>query len=240
MPTADVVPQSGEQPPPHALTLRTLKQLALFQELREEELHGIAAAAHHVSLAAGAMLFQKGDRSRGFYVVLSGQVKLAFPSLHGAEKVVEILGPAQSFGEALMFMDRPYPLFAQAVVDTTVLAIPQTPVLDLLATDPAFARAMLAGLAKRLHSLVQDVEDYTTHSSTQRLIGYLLQQAGDAGAGRVEIVLPTTKEVLASRLNLAPETLSRLLRTLTTHGLLDVHGRTIVISDISRLRTFEG
>ena len=56
---------------------------------------------------------QGGDLPHGFYFLVSGKVKLAFSSSQGTEKVVEILGPMQSFGEAVMFMNRPYPVFAE-------------------------------------------------------------------------------------------------------------------------------
>lgn len=230
---------SGRSASP-ATSVQLLRRVALFQALTDEHLQGIAAATQHVRLSRGAMLFQKGDRANGFYVVISGQVKLAFPSVHGVEKVVEILGPGQSFGEALMFMDRPYPVFSQAVVDTSLLAVPRTAVIELLDRDPVFARAMLAGLSMRLHSLVQDVEDYTMHSSVQRLIGYLLRHAETVESGTVEILLPTAKGVIASRLNLTPETLSRILHELAGEGLLEVQGRRIVIHDVARLRSFQG
>jgi len=214
-------------------------RLALFQELTADQARGIVAEARERHLSKGELLFQKGDRARGFFVIVSGQIKLAFPSVHGSEKVVEILGPGQSFGEALMFMDRPYPVFAEAVIDSLLVEVPSQPVIDLLRKDPAFAQAMLAGLAKRLHSLVQDVESYTMRSSAQRLIGYLLQQAADVDSGSVEVTLPTSKAVIASRLNLTPETLSRVLHELSEHGLLEVHGRSIRIADVQMLRTFD-
>jgi CRP-like cAMP-binding protein len=184
------------------------------------------------------MLFQKGDRPAGFFVIVTGQIKLAFPSAHGAEKVVEILGPGQTFGEALMFMDRPYPVFAEAVAEAVLLEIPSPPIYELLARDPAFVRAMLAGLAKRLHGLIQDVEDYSTRSGTERLIGYLLRQADDVGAGPVEVVLPSAKSLIASRLNLTPETLSRVLHDLAARGLVEVRGKQVRIHDLARLAEF--
>lgn len=220
--------------------VETLRRLALFQDVTDAHMEIVAAATQQLRLPRGAMLFQKGDRASGFYVVVSGQIKLAFPSVHGVEKVVEILGPGQSFGEALMFMDRTYPVFSQAVVDASVLAIPQAVVAGLLGSDPAFARAMLAGLARRLHSLVQDVEDYTMRSSTQRLIGYLLRHAEEVESGPVDVLLPAAKSVVASRLDLTPETLSRIFHALTDAGLLEVHGSRIVIFDVARLRSYGG
>lgn len=185
-----------------------LAHLPLFRELSPEQIDQIAAGTREKRAPKGEMLFHKGDTPRGFYVIVFGQVKLAFPSSQGNEKVVEILGPKQSFGEAVMFMDRPYPVFAETLTDTLLFYIAENAVLDLLQRDPSFARRMLAGLSLRLHSLLQDVESYSLRSSTQRVIGYLLQLCDEkeAGDGEITIALPTSKQVIASRLNLTPET----------------------------------
>ncbi|HEX8987684.1 MAG TPA: Crp/Fnr family transcriptional regulator [Rhodocyclaceae bacterium] len=213
-----------------------LARLPLFMEVSPEQLAHVAAETREKRLAKGEMLFQKGDPCRGFHVILWGQIKLAFPSSQGNEKVVQVLGPRQSFGEAVMFMDRPYPVFAEAVADSLLLHIPRQPVFDLLERDASFARAMLAGMSTRLHSLVHDVESYSLRSSQQRVIGYLLQQCPHGGSGAAEIDLPTSKQLIASLLNLTPETLSRIFRDLSDTGLIEVHGRNIRIPDIDRLR----
>jgi CRP-like cAMP-binding protein len=216
-----------------------ISRLPLFMEVSSEQLQHVAAESREKRLTKGEMLFHKGDPCRGFYVIIWGQVKLAFPSSQGNEKVVQVLGPRQSFGEAVMFMDRPYPVLAEAVVDTLVIQIPRKPVIDLLERDRTFALAMLAGLSTRLHSLVQDVESYSLRSSTQRLIGYLLQQCPPEGSGPAEVDLPTSKQLIASLLNLTPETLSRIFRDLGDAGLIEVHGRQIKIPDIAKLRSVD-
>lgn len=220
-----------------------IARLPLFQELSDEELAAVASGTREKRLARGEMLFQKGDLPRGFFLILAGQVKLAFPSVQGNEKVVEILGPRQTFGEAVMFMDRPYPIFAEALVESLLLHISNATVVDLLSRDLTFARKLLAGMSIRLHSLIQDVESYSLRSSTQRVIGYLLQLAGDASgeaAGKeVEIGLPTSKQIIASRLNLTPETLSRVFHDLTERGLIRVSGKQITIVDGAELSRFD-
>lgn len=200
----------------------TLGRLPLFQELASEQIAAVAAGVREKRLGRGEMLFQKGDPARGFFVILNGQIKLAFPSAQGNEKVVEILGPRQSFGEAVMFMDRPYPVFAEALTEATLLFIDQTVVYDLLKRDASFARKLLAGLSQRLHGLVHDVESYSLRSSVQRVIGFLLQHCPEdtGNQGVVELTLPTSKQVIASRLNLTPETLSRVFHDLTERGLI--------------------
>ena len=220
-----------------------LASLPLFAQVGEEAIAHLAAATREKRLARGEVLFQRGDPARGFHVVLRGQIKLAFSSAQGNEKVVEIIGPQQSFGEAVMFMDRPYPVFAEALSDTLLLTIGKNAISELLERDPHFAKRLLAGLSARLHSLVRDVESYTLRSSTQRLIGYLLQdcQSPDAErpAGEQTIALPTSKQVIASRLNLTPETLSRIFAELTQAGLISVHGKQVTIHDCDRLSRYE-
>jgi CRP-like cAMP-binding protein len=218
-----------------------LSRLPLFQELSPEQVAQIAKGTHERRLTKGELLFQKGDAARGFFVVMLGQVKLAFPSSQGNEKVVEILGPRQSFGEAVMFMDRPYPVFAEALQDSMLLHISQAVVFDLLQTDVSFARKLLAGLSQRLHGLVQDVETYSLRSAGQRVIGYLLQHCPDeiSADTRLEVNLPTSKQVIASRLNLTPETLSRVFHDLTERGFIQVSGKQVIIDNVQALRQFD-
>ena len=221
-----------------------LRGLALFQEMSDEELDRIAAGTVEQRAAKGQMLFRRGDPCVGFHVVVTGRVKLAFVSSQGAEKVVEIVGPGHSFGEALMFTDRPYVVFAQALVDTSLLHISRAAIDQEISREPRLARRMIAGLSARLHGLVQDVEAYALRSGMQRVIGYLLREldegqagAGVAGAPR-RVVLEVNKGVLASRLSLTPEHFSRILNELGQEGLIEVHGAEIVVLEPERMREF--
>ena len=216
-----------------------LANLPLFQQLRDGEIANLAASAREVSLHKGQILFQRSALLDGFYVVVRGQIKLAFSSPQGHEKVVAIVGPGQSFGEAAMFMERPCPVFAQALENTHLLYIAKQGIFAAIDHDSAFARRMLAGLSMRLRSLIHDVEDYSLHSSTQRVIGFLLQLAGTPAGASVELELPASKHIIASRLNLTPETLSRILHGLTESGLIAVKGRHITVQDMARLRQFD-
>jgi CRP-like cAMP-binding protein len=216
-----------------------LSKLPLFQELSARQLERLASGTQEKRLVKDEMLFKKGDESNGFYIVLYGQIKLAFPSTQYAEKVVDIVGPRQSFGEAVMFMNRPFPVFAQALSDTLLLHISRSIVFDMLQDDVSFARAMLAGLSLRLHSMLHDVESYCLRSGTQRVIGYILEHCPTQQGDEAMITLETSKAILASRLNLTPETLSRIFAELTQSGLLTISGRNIAIHQLQRLRGFD-
>jgi CRP-like cAMP-binding protein len=230
-------------PPPKIKTSAFLANLPLFKELAEAEIDRIAAGTTELHVPRGEILFNKGDPCTGCHLVIYGQVKLSFVTPMGGEKVIEILGPGVSFGEALMFMDKPYIVMAQTLADSLVLHVSKRVVFDELERDPAFARKMLAGLSRRLHGLIADVEAYSLQSGTQRVIGYLLRQDA-VGANALEssykVTLPTSKAVVASRLNLTPEHFSRIMHELAGAGLVSVDGREVVIRDVARLRAYTG
>ncbi|HEX6969865.1 MAG TPA: Crp/Fnr family transcriptional regulator [Micromonosporaceae bacterium] len=212
-----------------------LLRLPLFSGLTREQFGLIRAGSYPVGLGKGEILFHQGDPVRGFFVVRRGQMQLSISTAEGAEKVVEIVTTGESFGEAVVFDGLRYPVTATALVATDLVAVSSTVVHDLLDRDPAFARRMLANMAVRLRRLIRDVEAYSLRSGIQRVVGFLLHEAGGESAGTVTLTLPTTKHVLASRLNIAPETLSRILRDLSAEGLISVEGRRITLRDIPRL-----
>jgi CRP-like cAMP-binding protein len=227
---------------PKIKTQAFLATLPLFKELAPAELDRIAAGTTELHVPRGEILINKGSPTTEFYVVIYGQVKLSFVTPSGQEKVVEIITPGNTFGEALMFMEKPYIVMAQSLADTMLLHVSKEVVFDEIARDPGFARKMLAGLSRRLHSLISDVESYSLQSGTQRVIGYLLRQddAQVADSGPTSLTLPVSKAIVASRLNLTPEHFSRILHELAERGLIRVDGRDVHIDDVARLRAYEG
>jgi CRP-like cAMP-binding protein len=217
-----------------------LANLPLFRELAPEQLDRMATHTRQVRAARGEMLFHRGDEVHGFHIIVYGQIKLAFISAGGDEKVVEILGPGASFGEAVMFMRRPHVVTAQALADSLLLYVEREAVFEEIKRDPDFAARMIAGLSRRLHQLVGDLEAYSMRSGTERVIGYLLSTCAEGlpDKGACDVTLPTTKGVVASRLNLTQEHFSRILHDLTSAGLIEVHGRTVRIVDVGRLRAY--
>jgi CRP-like cAMP-binding protein len=219
-----------------------LAALPLFKELAPGEVDRLAAGTTELHVPRGQVLFNKGDPCVGFHLVVYGQVKLAFTSPQGSEKVVEIVGPGFSFGEALMFMNRPYVVMAQALADSLLLHVSKQVVFEEIERDPAFARKMLAGLSRRLHGLIADIESYSLETGVQRVIGYLLRQDEDSGGESFAytVRLPTSKAIVASRLNLTPEHFSRILHDLAAAGLVAIDGRELKIVDATKLRDYTG
>lgn len=215
-----------------------LANVPLFKELASDELDRIASNTHEVRAARTEVLFRRGDPALGFHIIVFGQVKLAFTSPRGDEKVVDLIGPGQSFGEAVMFTERPHVVTAQALSDSLLLYIARETVFEELERDPRFVRRIIAGLSVRLHQLMSDLENDSLHSGTQRVIGYLLRDSDEnpAPGCALEVTLPATKGVIASRLSLTQEHFSRILHDLAARGLIEVRGRSIRIADVPRLR----
>jgi CRP-like cAMP-binding protein len=221
---------------------RYLSVLPLFNDLSPTELREVAAGCTLRRLARGDMVFRMGDACNEFHVVVTGQVKLFVLSPAGQEKVVELIGPGQSFAEAIMFSSRPYILSSQSLADTLLLTVSKQAVLAEIERDHRFALRMLAGMSRRLHGLVHDVEAYSLHSGLQRVIGFLLrdQALEDGEPGTVRTVsLPVSKATIASRLSLTPEYFSRVLHELEAHGLIEIDRRDIRILDAQRLSAYQ-
>lgn len=221
---------------------RYLSVLPLFNDLNPAELTQLAKGCALRRLARAEMVFRAGERCEEFHVVVTGQVKLFVLSAQGLEKVVELIGPGQSFGEAIMFTDRPYILSAQSLTDTSLLTVSKKAVLDEIERDHRFALRMLAGLSRRMHGLIHDVEAYALHSGLHRVIGYLLRDHAmdECGAGGVRTIsLPVSKATIASRLSLTPEYFSRVLHELEERGLIEIERREIRLVDPPGLQRFQ-
>jgi CRP-like cAMP-binding protein len=221
---------------------RLLSALPLFSDLSQLERERIAQGCRLVRLARGEMFFRVGQACEAFHVVVSGQIKLYVSSPAGQEKVIEIIGPGRSFAEALVFLGQPHIVNAQSLTDTLLVSVAKAAVLAEVERDPRFSLHMLAGISRRLHSLIHDVEGYALQSGMQRLIGYLLRDVEAAvghGGGSVSVHLPASKATIASRLSLTPEYFSRVLHELETQGLIQIDKREIRILDVHRLANFE-
>jgi len=216
----------------------TLRNVPLFGEIGEEHLRYIAEHGRFLTLAKDQFVFHKGDLCKGFFITVQGNVKITFLSLEGKEHVARIVGPGQSFAEAMAFLKKPSPATVQAMTPAKVLFLPSEVVLKCIKENPACTYSMLAGLSRRLHGLMMQLESITLDSSQQRVIGFLLQhnEAVTDEADETEITLEANKSTIAAHLNLTPETLSRILHQLSEQGLISVQGKTIHIHSINKLR----
>ena len=192
----------------------------------------IAQMGREVQVAKHRFVFRRGDAADGLYMVVSGHIKLSIPSPGGNEKVLDFFGPGQMFGESGMFLERPYMVDAQALEDSVLVCMERDDIYAALEKEPEFSRYMLMNLARRMDTLVEDIEAVNLQSAAQRLVCFLLRQPRDGMSTR----FPYSKGVVASKLGLSPETLSRLLHQLSSAGLISVRGRMVIIHQLEALR----
>ncbi|MEO3712940.1 Crp/Fnr family transcriptional regulator [Roseateles flavus] len=220
---------------------RYLSVLPLFGDMQPTELQALAEQGCQLHrMGRGETVFRVGQACDAFHVVVTGQVKLYALSPSGAEKVIELVGPGNSFGEALMFTDRPHIVNAQTLSECLLLSISKAAMMEEIARDPRFALRMLAGVSRRLHGLIRDVESYCLHSGIQRVIGFLLsEQEEDYEDGdTLTVSLPVSKATIASRLSLTPEYFSRVLHELEAEGLIQIDRRDIRILNTRGLASY--
>lgn len=219
---------------------RFLARSAFFSAMSADELQRMASACQIKRFSKGDLIFRTGEHCDAFHIVVDGEVKLFVSSAAGQEKVVEIACAGQSFGEGMMFLEKPCILNARTLTDVVLVVVSKQGIFLEVAQDPRFAMHMLAGISKRLHGLIQDVQSYALHNGMQRLIGFLLRDVdmnAQAG-GTFTVTLPASKATIASRLSLTPEYFSRVLHELESTRLIHIEKRNIHIADVQRLASY--
>ena len=210
-----------------------LAHLPTFSSLDRAWRTVLADSARSRRLAKHEYLFRRGDPADGLYVVVVRHIKISIPSVHPEqEKVVEFFGPGQTFGEAVMLLGHPYLIDAQALDDCMVIWIDRRDIERVIDQDSSFARRMLSGLAQRFEMLLHDIETVSLHTADERVAGYLLRQPRDGS----QATLMFNKRVIASKLGLKPETLSRSLQHLSQEHLISVSGARVQILDQEALQ----
>jgi len=211
-----------------------LRRLPLFEGLEPEMLERLLAAARVESWPRGRQLFGQDEYADHFYVILVGWVKLYRTTADGHESVVHVFTRGESFAEAAIFAGARYPVSAAAADTSRLLAVPAEPFLRVLEAEPAVSRNMLAAMSRHLRQLVNALEQLQAHSAPQRLATFLVSIA-PAADGAADLRLPIDKALIAARLGMKPETLSRALARLRREGV-EVRGDRIRVPEMADLR----
>jgi len=217
---------------------RELRRAYLFADMPDQHLQTLIQGMHEVHLNPGDVLFRHGQPAERFFFLRDGLVKLFRLSPEGDEKIIEIMQPGQTFAEAVMFMGPQgrYPVNAEAVNESRLYTFDQKTFLGLLHESSDACFGLLASMSRRLHMLVNQIESLTLQNATYRLVAYLLEQIPRDVKTAPDVQLTTPKGVIASRLAIQPETLSRILAKLRQGGLIEVQGNHITVRDVQALR----
>jgi CRP/FNR family transcriptional regulator len=198
----------------------------LFGGLPEEQLQAVCAITVTRRFAKGEIVFTEGQPGSGFYVVMSGRIKIFKVSAEGKEQILHIFGPGEPFGEVPVFSGKPFPASAEAIAQSRLLFFPKQAFVDLTSAMPSLALNMLAVLSLRLRQFTVQIENLSLKEVPGRLASYLVYLAAEQAADDT-VALTISKGQLASLLGTIPETLSRMMAKMAGLGLIEVAGRTI-------------
>jgi len=213
----------------------------LFAGLDEDDFERLASAMSVKDLDPGQVLFHRGDPADRFYYVDTGLIELSLISATGDKKTLEVVNPGRTFGEAVTFMrDIKFPVTAEALQASQLCEIPNRAYLELLHANGDACMRLLADLSRHLHALVREIENLSIQNAGHRLASYITDHIvdsrdGDQATARLEL----PRHVIASRLSIKPETLSRLLRNLVDEGIVSIEDRVVFIHSLSRLRPYD-
>ena len=217
----------------------TVRQHFLFSGLDQESFDALTSCVSAKHIAKGEVLFHRGDAATNFYFIDVGLIELNLIAATGEKKVLEVVGPGRTFAEAVTFMKgKKYPVTAEALEDCTLCQIPNQAYIDLIGANPDACLRLLGDISQHLHARVREIENLTIQNAHNRLAIYLLDHIVETNEDEATIRLELPRHVIASRLSIKPETLSRLLRNMVDEGILTIEDRVIFVHSLARLRPY--
>lgn len=218
---------------------KCLRQCLLFSRLDDTEFETILSHTRSVVLDENDRLFEQQQPAREIFLLRSGQIKLALISPEGHEKVIDLISPGGTFAEAVMFSgSNVYPVTATALVRSQVWCINAATYEGILRQSIDACFVVMAQMSRRLHWQIAELDRLTLHNAAFRVVSYLLEQLPNTHLATAVVQLDTPKHVIASRLSVTPETLSRTFAKLSREGYLDMADSSVRVHDIEKLRTY--
>ena len=214
--------------------LQIIARIAVFRGLKAETVEHIIAPATAAMLRPHELIARQEDPATAFFIVIDGWVKLYRRTPSGDETVIDIMTKGQSFAEAVAFTGNRYIATAEAVCESRVACIPADHIVRCIRQNPEIALVMIASISQHMHHLVQQVEQLKAQSGVQRVAEFLASLSL-AEQGQCAIALPYDKVLIAGRLGLTPESLSRAFARLRRIGVL-VEASRVVVADVAKLR----
>ena len=219
--------------------IELLKKSLLFSGMNDADLAELATITVRRKYKKGESLFGEGDEATGFYLLVSGSIKLCRVAHDGREKVLHFVQPRETFAEAAFFGDGKYPAEARAMETGEVLYLPKAGFLELMSRNPGFALNLVVSLSLMLRRFARQIEELSFADVTSRLASFLIRRSDEKSTsygGITYVDLGIKKGELASRLGTASETISRTLRKLKDEGIIEVQGNRVVVHQMEKLQ----
>lgn len=219
------------------LTQGLVPRLRIFRDVAPANLGPLIKQCWVMTAPRGTTILERGARLPGVFGLAYGSVKLSLRSQDGEERVLQLVSAGQTFGEAKSLLGRPCHSEAIALADSKLVVIPAAAIFALMDRESRFGRAVALLLAERTLEMLAEVQS-AMQRGAQRLAAYLgaLAESPEGngngnGNGGTVVRLPVSKTLVAARLGVKKETLSRLLRQFAAEGVIEVSRREISILD---------
>jgi CRP-like cAMP-binding protein len=221
---------------PNPDDLDIVRRINVFRGLNPRMIQQMISPATTLLLREREVVCRQDDPATAFFIVVDGWIKLYRITVAGDEAVINVLAKGDSFAESAAFTGQPYLHTAEAVSEARVIRVPVAHVVKCIQSTPEFAQAMIAAMAQHMSHLVQQVEQLKAKLGVQRLAEFLASLC-PSGEGTCTVVLPYDKTLIAGRLGLKPESLSRAFAKLRSVGV-HVHAAHVEVRNPKKLREF--
>jgi CRP/FNR family transcriptional activator FtrB len=213
-----------------------ISRLPFFEGIDHDVLAQLARGALLQRYPQDTLLFEEGQTPDFLHVLIDGAVELFAGTSDGKRTSIEIVKPVDSFILAAALTDTPYLMSARVIEPAQLWLIPTENLRKQMTQDNRFALKLTANLAGHFRSMVRQVKNLKLRNAAQRLGCYILALADEQGRTD-HVELQYEKRLIASRLSMTSENLSRTFMILGDHGVR-IQGKHIHIDDVEELRAF--
>jgi CRP/FNR family transcriptional activator FtrB len=214
-------------------TIAQLRAIPLFAGLEERDLARLVSGSIVQLLPRGAVLFEEGTPATAVHVLLSGRVALTATGGSQQQAVIETFGAGEVIVAPAAILGLPYLVSGQVTQDARILFLQAEVFRRELDDQPALARALVDMLARHWRVLIELMTELKVRDARERLARWLIRRAADQPDGTVALAEP--KSVLARRLGMTPESLSRALAAFEAAGSISVARHAITVRDAGAL-----
>lgn len=215
---------------------QALRSTAMFRSLTARAAEKILAECVTEIHPAGSRLFRQGEQADCFFLVQDGWVKVIREAAGNQSAVIGVFTRGQTLADAISIAGGVYPATAETVTPARVIRVGADLIRRTIHSEPEIALAMIASTAQHLFLLMQQIEQLKARKSPERVAEFLLSLT-DTQSGAASIALPFDKSLIAARLGMQPESLSRAFARLRSVGVL-VLGAEVRIEDVAGLSAF--
>ncbi|MGM0623112.1 MAG: Crp/Fnr family transcriptional regulator [Campylobacterota bacterium] len=197
-----------------------LAQVDVFSLLEESDIYKIIEIAQIVHYQKSDILFYESDLPTKFFILLDGDIKLYKVNEKEGEVVLHRFDTPTMIAEMAVIEELPFPATAEVMAKSRFAVIDRRAFLDLILHSPSMSLAIIRSLNKKIKTLEQTINNNLVYNSLKRVASFILSHP--------QKFQSVKKVEIAQELNMAPETLSRMITKLkkqqivgTDHALLD-------------------